>query len=69
MTVDAGSNDLTVISGFEGSNPVVSTLSSGGLDPTTAFDFSAGDGFEDLVVGNTGDGGWPCSKAGPTSWT
>ena len=56
VTVNADSNDLTVISGFEGSDPVVSTVSSGGVDPATAFDFTAGDGFNDLVVGNDGDG-------------
>jgi hypothetical protein len=56
VTVNAGSNDLTLISGFEGLDPVTVTLASGGLDPTTAFDFGAGSGFEDLVVGNSGDG-------------
>ena len=55
MTVNSASNDLTVISGFEGSDPVVSVLPSGGVDPTTAFDFTADGGFDDLVVGN-GDG-------------
>ncbi len=34
----------------------VITISSGGVDPTTAFAFVADDGFEDLVVGNSGDG-------------
>ncbi len=56
VTVNARSNDLTVISGFEGNAPVISTLDSGGVDPTTAFAFDAGNGFDDLVVGNTGDG-------------
>jgi hypothetical protein len=56
LTVNAGSNDLTLISGFEGPSPVTTTMASGGIDPTTAFDFSSGNGFEDLVVGNTGDG-------------
>ena len=56
VTVNAGSNDLTLISDFEGSNPVTSTISSGGVDPTTAFAFSSGNGFDDLVVGNSGDG-------------
>ena len=56
VTVNAGSNDLTVISGFEGSDAVYSTLASGGLDPTTAFASRPRNGFEDLVVGNSGDG-------------
>ena len=33
VTVNAGSNDLTLISGFEGSDPVTSTIPSGGVDP------------------------------------
>jgi hypothetical protein len=56
VTVNAGSNDLTLISGFEGASPIVTTIASGGVDPTTAFAFAAGSGFEDLVVGNGGNG-------------
>jgi hypothetical protein len=56
LTVNAGSNDLTLISGFEGTNPVTTTLPSGGVDPDAAFAFTTGSGFEDLVVGNAGDG-------------
>jgi hypothetical protein len=65
VTVNAGSNDLTLIAGFEGSSPVVSTIASGGVDPTTAFDFSTGNGFEDLVVGNRGDGALALFEGGP----
>jgi hypothetical protein len=56
VTVNAGSNDLTLISGFGGPNAVTSTIASGGIDPDAAFAFSSGSGFEDLVVGNAGDG-------------
>ncbi len=56
VTLNAGSNDLTVISDFNGPDPLTSTISSGGVDPDTAFAFDAGGGFEDLVVGNGGDG-------------
>ncbi len=56
VTVNAGSNDLTLISGFEGSDPTTSTIASGGIDPDAAFAFADGSGFEDLVVGNAGDG-------------
>jgi hypothetical protein len=65
VTVNSGSNDLTLISGFEGASPVVSTLASGGVDPTTAFEFASGGGFEDLVVGNTGDGALALFEGGP----
>ncbi len=68
VTVNAGSNDLTLISGFEGPDPVTSTIASGGVDPDAAFAFGSGDGFEDLVVGNAGDGGWRCSRAGRMAW-
>ena len=56
VTVNAGSNDLTLISGFTGPDPVTTTISSAGLDPATAFAFSSDTGFDDLVVGNGGDG-------------
>ncbi len=56
VTVNAGSNDVTVIANFDGSNSTTSTIASGGVDPDAAFAFDAGSGFEDLVVGNAGDG-------------
>ncbi len=65
LTVNAGSNDLTLISGFDGPDPVTTTISSGGLDPVTAFAFDSGAGFEDLVVGNAGDGELALFEGGP----
>ncbi len=56
VTVNAGSNDLTVISDFASPDFTTQTISSGGLDPVTAFAFNSGGGFESLVVGNNGDG-------------
>ncbi len=56
VTVNAGSNDLTVISNFMSADSVTTAISSGGTDPDTAFSFSAQSGFDDLVVGNGGDG-------------
>ncbi len=56
VTVNAGSNNLTLISGFNGPAPVTTTIPSGGTDPMTAFAFPSGGGFESLVVGNAGDG-------------
>jgi hypothetical protein len=56
VTVNAGSNDLTLISDFMAPDAVTETISSGGADPVTAFSFSSGSGFDDLVVGNGGDG-------------
>jgi hypothetical protein len=65
VTVNAGSNDLTLISGFEGPNSVTSTIPSGGVEPDAAFAFSSGSGFEDLVVGNAGDGTLALFAGGP----
>ena len=56
VTVNAGSNDLTLISDFMSADYVTSTISSGGTEPDAAFSFSSGSGFDDLVVGNSGDG-------------
>jgi hypothetical protein len=64
VTVNAGSNNLTLISGFEGSDPVTTTINSGGVDPDAAFAFSSG-GIEDLVVGNAGDGELALYEGGP----
>ena len=56
VTVNPGSNDITLISGYGGSNPVTSTISSGGVSPSVAFAVDTPSGYEDLVVGNTGNG-------------
>ena len=56
VTVNAGANDLTLISDFMSADYVTSTISSGGTEPDAAFSFSLGSGFDDLVVGNGGDG-------------
>ncbi len=56
VTLNGTSNNLTLISGYNGPHPVTTTMSSGGVDPRFAFEFSAHDGFDDLVVGNAGDG-------------
>jgi hypothetical protein len=56
VTLNAASNNLTLISGYNGPHPVTTTISSDGVDPRFAFEFSAHDGFDDLVVGNAGDG-------------
>jgi len=56
-TLNAGSNDGTLITGLGSGSGQTRTFPTGGLHPTTGF---AGDftdnGFTDLVVGNTGDG-------------
>ena len=65
LTVNAGSNDLTLITNFNSSDPIITTIPSGGLDPVTAFEFSSPDGFDDLVVGNNGDGVLALFEGGP----
>ena len=56
VTVDAGSNSVTLYTDWSAQNSAASTISSGGDDPVTAFAFSTESDFEDMVVGNTGDG-------------
>ena len=56
-TLNAGSNDGTLITGLGSASPLTQTFATGGDRPTTGFagDFN-GNGFTDLVVGNNGDG-------------
>jgi hypothetical protein len=57
VTVNRGSNDITVISDFTSSTPVFDTISSGGLEPVAAFGVTfPGQALESLVVANAGDG-------------
>ena len=57
VTVNTGSNSLTVISGLASGSPLMQTISSGGVDPMAAFAVNlSGNAMEDLVVGNNGDG-------------
>ncbi len=56
VTVNAGSNDLTLIADFETSDPITTTIASSGVDPDAAFTFSMAGGGDDLVVANAGDG-------------
>jgi Concanavalin A-like lectin/glucanases superfamily/FG-GAP-like repeat len=69
LTVNAGSNNLTLISGFSGADPTTTTISSGGVDPDTAFAFESTSGSEDLVVGNEGDGELALFEGGPDGFT
>ena len=55
-TINAGSNSLTLISNFTDSAATIQTVSTGGQDPVAAFQFNSGDGFDNLVVANKGDG-------------
>jgi len=56
-TLNAGSDNGTLISDPGSPNPVTQSFATGGERPTTGFagDFT-GNGFTDLVVGNNGDG-------------
>jgi hypothetical protein len=69
VTVNAGSNDLTLFSNFTADNSVTVTIPSGGLDPVTAFAFSGTSGFDDLVVANNGDGALALFEGGPEGLT
>ena len=64
LTVNSGSNDLTLYSDFTGASPVRSTISSGGLDPVAAFVFRSSDGFDNVIVADNGDGHLALLKGG-----
>lgn len=56
ITINSGSNDITVIHDFA-SSPVASTFSTGGTIPLTAAALDVnGDGLSDLFVANAGNG-------------
>ena len=56
VTVNAGSNDLTLISGFDGRRSRHQHDLFGRGRTRRGLRFSSGSGFDDLVVGNAGDG-------------
>ena len=56
ITLNPNSNVLTIISGYNGPNPVITRMPSGGVDPELAFMFRTDNGFDNLAVGNTGNG-------------
>jgi hypothetical protein len=56
VSVNSGSNDLTLISDVGTPGVTIRSIPSGGVDPVTAFAFGSGGGFDNLVVGNNGDG-------------
>jgi hypothetical protein len=57
LTVNRGSNDVTVISNINSNAPVIQSFPTGGTNPVAAFGVGlAGNGLESLVVANSGDG-------------
>jgi len=56
-TLNAGSNNGTLISNAGSANPVIQSFATGGNSPITGFagDFN-GNGYTDLVIGNNADG-------------
>ena len=64
LTVNAGSNDLTLISDFLARRAASGPSPPEGLDPVAAFEFSSGSGFDNLVVANN-DGIFALLEGGP----
>jgi large repetitive protein len=70
VTVNSGSNDVTLISGLGTASPVLQTISSGGVDPTAGFEVALqGNGLDSLVVANNGDGHIALLTAGDNGLT
>ena len=65
VTVNSGSNTLSLISGLAGASPFVQSISSGGVYPTAAFEVNlTGNGLESLVVANSGSGDFALFQPG-----
>jgi hypothetical protein len=66
-TLNAGSNNGTLIGNVGSPNPVIQSFPTGGNSPTSGFagDFT-NNGFTDLVVGNNGDGQLALLLGGPS---
>jgi hypothetical protein len=57
LTVNQGSNDVTLISNPGSDAPVIRSFPTGGTDPVAALGVSVGgSGLESLIVANSGDG-------------
>jgi hypothetical protein len=70
VTVNAGSNSVTVISGLGSLSPLTQTISSGGIDPTAAFAVPlTTNGAEGLVVANNADGNFSLFEPGDNGLT
>ncbi len=63
-TLNAGSNNGTLISGIGSASPQAQSFPTGGDSPTTGFAFT-NNGFTDLVVGNNADGQLALLAGGP----
>ncbi len=57
LTVNSGSDNVTLISGLGSGSPFMESISTGGTDPTAAFAVDLqGNGQDSLVVANNADG-------------
>jgi len=57
VTVNSGSDNVTVISGLGTTSPTFQSVSTGGVDPIAAFEADVmGNGQDSLIVANNGDG-------------
>jgi hypothetical protein len=57
VTINARSDDLTLVAGPFGPSPTIQTIASGGIGPDAAIAFDSGrNGVLDLLVANGGDG-------------
>jgi FG-GAP-like repeat len=65
VTVNSGSDNLTLISGVGTGSATSQTISSGGIDPTSAIAVPfSGNGLDNLVVSNNADGNISLFEAG-----
>ena len=70
VTVNSGSDNVTLISGLATGSPQVQTVSSGGVDPTAGFVAPlVGTNLDSLVVANNGDGNIALFQGGENGLT
>jgi predicted phosphodiesterase len=65
VAVNRGSNDLTLITNFNGRNPLFQTIATGGDQPAAAVQFTLSGGFDGLAVANNGSGSVALFTGGP----
>ncbi|HWE37679.1 MAG TPA: VCBS repeat-containing protein, partial [Isosphaeraceae bacterium] len=67
-TVNAGSDDVSVVSDLQGT-PAFASYSTGGTDPEAAFMVPSASEFDSLVVANNGDGVFSLLEGGASGLT
>src|SRR5262249_34324148 len=55
VTVNSVSNDISLITDFDGLSPRITRIPTGGTNPVAAIEFHTSNGFDNLIVANNGN--------------